>query len=170
MKKFLIMILLLPLLLCAQEKNKLTADEKSGKQIAIGICDRTVFADTNFSWWYDSEYNNYEASVQTLDSIKSKLENVSITIVMGTWCSDSRKHVPAFLGILDEVKFNPAKLTLICVNRKKEAEGTNAKNLDIKLVPTLIIYKDEHEIGRIVETPQTTLESDLKNILYNGKD
>ncbi|MBI1936790.1 MAG: thioredoxin family protein [Ignavibacteriales bacterium] len=169
MKKFLIMILSLPLFLCAQEKNKLAVDEKSGKQIAIGICDRTVFADTNFSWWYDSEYNNYEAAVQTLDSIKSKLENVSIAIVMGTWCSDSRKQVPAFLRILDELKFEPDKLTLICVDRKKEAEGTRAKDLDIKLVPTLIIYKDEHEIGRIVETPRTTLESDMKNILYDGK-
>lgn len=166
MKNILVMILLLPLLLCAQEKNRLTVDEKSGKQIAIGICDRAVFADTNFSWWYDSEYNNYEASVQILDSIKSKLENVSITIVMGTWCSDSRKQVPGFLRILDEIKFDPDKLTLICVDRKKEAEGTNAKELDIKLVPTLIIYKDEHELGRIVETPQTTLESDLKKILY----
>ena len=54
---------------------------------------------------------------------------------------------------------------MICVGRDKKAEGTEVDLLDIKYVPTFIVYRNGKEIGRIVESPQTTLEGDLKNIL-----
>jgi thiol-disulfide isomerase/thioredoxin len=156
---------LLPVLISAQGINKLIIEEKSGKAMAIGICERTVFADTNFAWWYNPEYENYEPNKNDIDAIASRIAGVKIKIVFGTWCSDSRREVPRFLKILDSVKFNPACLQLICVDRNKSAEGTEVDKLGIELVPTFIIYKDEKEIGRIVETPRATLEEDLEKIL-----
>ncbi len=143
----------------------MVVDEKSGKTMVVGVCDRTVFADTNFSWWYDSEYNNYEVNNDSITGLKEKLENVTIDIVFGSWCSDSRREVPRFLKILDDLKFDYKNLSMIAVNRKKEAEGTKVKELDIKLVPTFIFYREGKEIGRIIETPVGTLEGDLKRIL-----
>lgn len=163
--KIIFIILLWPVLISAQGINKLIIEEKSGKAMAIGICDRTVFADTNFAWWYNPEYENYEPNKNDIDAIASKIAGVKIKIVFGTWCSDSRREVPRFLKILDSVKFNPAYLQLICVDRNKSAEGTEVDKLGVELVPTFIIYKDEKEIGRIVETPRATLEEDLKKIL-----
>jgi thiol-disulfide isomerase/thioredoxin len=86
---------------------------------------------------------------------------------MGTWCSDSRREVPRFLRILDELNFNNELLTINYVDRKKESPEGDISSLDIKYVPTFIFYKGGKEIGRIIETPQITLESDFKNILYN---
>ncbi len=159
------LILLLPVLISAQDVNKLIIEEKSGKAIAIGICDRTVFADTNFAWWYNPEYENYEPNKNDIDTISSKISDVRIKIIFGTWCSDSRREVPRFLKILDSIKFNPANLQLICVDRDKKAAGTDVDKLGVELVPTFIIYRNEKEIGRIVETPKATLEEDLKKIL-----
>lgn len=167
MKKLLILMLVLSSLIYAQDKSKLITDEHSGKPILLGICDRSALLDSNFAWWYESEYNNYEFSTSAVDSIKQKLDGLSVLIVMGTWCSDSRREVPRFLRILDELKFNNELLTINYVDRKKESPEGNISSLDIKYVPTFIFYKGGKEIGRIIETPQITLEGDFKNILYN---
>ena len=167
MKKLLILMLMFSSLIYSQDKSKLITDERSGKPMLLGICDRTALLDSNFAWWYESEYNNYECSTSDLDSIKQKLDGLSLLIVMGTWCSDSRREVPRFLRILDELKFNNELLTINYVDRKKESPEGDISSLDIKYIPTFIFYKGGKEIGRIIETPKITLESDFKNILYN---
>ena len=132
----------------------------------VGLFDRVAFADTNFSWWYEPEYNNYELNKSALDSIKEKLSDAKIKIVFGTWCSDSRREVPRFMKMLDTLNFNPDSLKMICVDRSKKAEGTEVGNLNILFVPTFILYKNDEELGRIIEEPKATLEEDLKTILY----
>ena len=166
MKNKIMLLMLIAVICSAQDKNKVIIDERSGKSMLLGICDRTAFADTNFSWWFDSEYQNYEFSSTTLDSIKCKLENITITIVMGTWCSDSRREVPRFLRLLDSIPLKEEKISLICVDRKKESPEGNVADLEIKFVPTFIIFRNNKEIGRIIETPYKSLEQDLKEIIY----
>lgn len=166
MKLFLTLSLFISSFISAQTINKMILDEKSGKQMIVGICDRTAFTDTNFAWWYESGYNNYEINQAEIDTIKNQLPgNLSIIIIMGTWCSDSRREVPRFLKILDEIEFDSNSVRMISVDRKKQSEEIDLKDLKLELVPTIIFFKDGSEIGRIVETPKTTLEGDLKKIL-----
>jgi thiol-disulfide isomerase/thioredoxin len=167
MKKILFALLILLSTIYSQDKNKLVTDERSGKPMLIGICDKTAMLDSNFAWWYESEYNNYEFNTATLDSIKQKLDGLSILIITGTWCSDSRREVPRFLRILDELKFNNNLLTINFVDRKKDSPDGNIASLEIKYVPTFIFYINGKELGRIIETPKTTLESDFNKILQN---
>jgi thiol-disulfide isomerase/thioredoxin len=167
MKKIFIFFLLFASISSAQEKNKLSVDEKSGKPMLIGICDRTAFADSNFSWWFNSEMDMYSVDSVTLKDVSDKLKDVKITIVMGTWCSDSKREVPRFFKILDLPGYDQKNLTLICVDRNKNATGNEVEKLEIKLVPTFIFYKNDVEIGRIVETPKESLEKDLVKILLN---
>ncbi|HOI30597.1 MAG TPA: thioredoxin family protein [Melioribacteraceae bacterium] len=166
MKKTFLFLILFGMVITAQEKNKLISDQRSGKTILIGFCDRKAFADTNFAWWYDSEYQNYEIDKGVVDSINSKLDNLSITIVMATWCSDSRREVPRFFRILDELNYDTDNLKMICVDRKKESPEGNVQSMDIKFVPTFIFNRGGTEIGRIIETPKISLERDLKEIVY----
>ena len=60
-------------------------------------------------------------------------------------------------------------LKMICVDRDKKAEGTEVGDLNIEFVPTFIIYKNDEEVGRIIEEPKVTLEEDLKQILFKIK-
>jgi len=149
----------------AQEKNKLVTDEKSGKPMLIGLCDRTAFADTSFSWWFNSEYDNYTPDSTEVLKLSNVINDVKITIVMGSWCSDSRREVPRIFKILDRINYNFQNLTIVCVDRNKTAPNGLVEKLDIKLVPTFICTKDDKEIGRIVETPKETLEKDLVKIV-----
>ena len=70
-----------------------------------------------------------------------------------------------FYKILDETGYKEINLTVIGVNRDKNALSVNIENLDVELVPTFIVYQNDKELGRIVESPRKSLEDDLWKIV-----
>lgn len=168
MKYIIVLIILISVNLSAQDFNELVKDPKSGKAILIGNCSVEAFQDTNFAWWWNSEYDMYKFHNNKVDSTKlaDALVETSIEVVMGTWCSDSRREVPRLFKILDYLNFANNKIKIIAVDRSKKAEQIDLENLNIELVPTIILYKNEKEIGRIVEAPaKMTIEEDLMEFL-----
>ena len=145
--------------------NKIIGDSYSGMPMLIGQCNREAFKDTSFNWWWMSEYNFYNIDSASLKEIKNNLKGVDIKIVMGTWCSDSRREVPRFFKILDSVNYPSDKVKIICVDEDKKTNGDELNNLKIELVPTIIFSKDGNELGRIIESPHDTLEKDMIKIL-----
>jgi len=152
-----------------QKNYKIIIDGKSEKSMVVGECPVEVFQDSSFSWWFNSEMNNYEVKKEVLFQKELDFDEVTITTVLGTWCSDSRREVPRFVRILKEINFPEDQHKLICVDRTKDAFFVDVKEMDIKLVPTFIIYLDGVETGRIVETPVISLEQDLIDILLKDK-
>ena len=92
-------------------------------------------------------------------------DNLTIKVVLGTWCPDSRREVPRFLHVLDLWKFPAEKVTFIGVDNLKLSPVGEYDQLDIQRVPTFILYKNNIEAGRIIENPLTSLEQDIVNIL-----
>jgi thiol-disulfide isomerase/thioredoxin len=169
MRPSIIIFFLLNICVSAQEINTLITDSSSGNPILIGFVTRDAFKDTSFSWWYESEYNNYDPDTVALESLVNRIHDLSVTIILGTWCSDSRREVPRFLKIMDRLKFNSTKqLTIICVDRDKKGKGEETAGLDIQLVPTIIISQKGKELGRIIESPKATLEKDIRKIIPVG--
>jgi hypothetical protein len=109
----------------------------------------------------------YEIDSATALSFKNKLYNIKITIVMGTWCSDSRRVVPKFLRVLDYLKFPDCNVSILAIGRNKKGGSKETDGMNIELIPTIIFYRDNLEIGRIVESPKETIEKDILKIL-NG--
>lgn len=157
--------ILLILASCKEIVNKVTVDEKTGRPMLVGVTDRSAFELPDFSEWYNNEYIGYEPDEFILEQIKELSDSIDIQIFMGTWCSDSRREVPRFLKILDVSEFEQNKLQIINVDRKKISPTHEEKNKNIEFVPTFVINKNGNEIGRIVEFPIITLESDLLSIL-----
>ena len=159
--------------LIAQNFNTITTDEKTDKPMLIGYTTLEAFKDTSFSWWWNSEYNMYDADSMDIEELKVKMKDVDIKLVMGTWCSDSRTEVPHFYKILDEINYPNEKVILINVNRDKQGLENEVEGLDINFVPTFIFYKAGEEIGRIIEMPYETLEKDMLELVVanlSGKD
>jgi hypothetical protein len=170
MKTFsLIILLIISGTMLPQEKCKLVLDKSSGKQMLIGEITRDAFKDTSFAWWFNAEYDSYNPDKQVLDSIAQKLKDVNITIVLGTWCSDSRREVPRFFKILDSLGYSSDKVKMIAVDRNKEDLNGEVGSLSIELVPTCIFYREGNEIGRIEESPKETLEKDFNKIVNSEK-
>ena len=150
-----------------QQINNIEFDEKAGDNILIGLSNIDGLKSEPFNEWFDYEYSDYNIDDSTLLLIDKDdfIDNIKITVVMGTWCSDSRREVPRFYKILDFLEYDIDNITMICVNTDKQAENTNLDNLDIQKVPTFIIYKEGMELGRIIETPQESIEKDLAKII-----
>jgi len=164
---FFLAVLILPAITFAQKLNQKTSDEKKGNEMLIGYCNRDGFAtvNSNFDSAFKAEYPIYHADEATMKELSGKLKGVTVTVVMATWCGDSKEWVPRFYKIMDELDFAFKNLTLICVDRSKKAPGTNVDALKIELVPTFIFYRKKVELGRIVEVPGDLMEKEILKIL-----
>lgn len=168
MKKYFILFLLLvsSISIHAQESNNIVYDEIAEEDILLGYCNRNGLLGDNFNFWFHSEYESYSVDMESLNQINADIfSSLKIKVVMGTWCSDSKREVPRFNKILDQLAFNFNDLIIIGVNRIKQAEETEVDQLNIELVPTFIFYYEGEEIGRIIESPVESLEKDIINII-----
>ncbi len=169
MKKISLVILILVFMISCggQQINETEFSEEAGDNILIGQVNLAGFKMSPFNEWFDEEYLAYQQNDSVLLTINKDdfINHVKITIVLGSWCSDSRREVPRFYKILEFMEFDLDNLSVICVNTNKTAEGTNVNQLDIQKVPTFIFYKEGLELGRIIETPKESLEKDMAEIL-----
>jgi len=119
-----------------------------------------------YASWYIKGFDEYMPVTDAINKLLGiNKDGVSIKIVMGTWCPDSRREVPRFMRVLDIWQFPVEKITFIGVDDAKRSPVGEYVSLDIKRVPTFIIYKNNIETGRIIENPTTSLEQDMVNIL-----
>jgi thiol-disulfide isomerase/thioredoxin len=119
-----------------------------------------------YSTWYLKGFDDYQPKTDVINKLlEIEKGGLTIKIVMGTWCPDSRREVPRFMRVLDAWQFPDAKVTFIGVDDAKQSPVGEYVNLDIKRVPTFIIYKNNIEAGRIIENPTTSLEQDIVNII-----
>jgi len=119
-----------------------------------------------YSTWYLKGYDDYQINTDAFNKLLDiSKDDITIKIVMGIWCPDSRREVPRFMKVIDAWKFPAAKLTFIGVDDAKQSPVGEYLKLDIQRVPTFILYKNNIEAGRIIENPSTSLEQDMVNIL-----
>ena len=151
------------------------ATDYEGKDILLGKCDRSAFDLEPFRDWFQASYMEYTIDSSLLDSVKSEMNMLDeIKIFLGTWCSDSRREVPHFFKILDYLGFPESRLFMVSLNnnpeKRKQSPGGEEKGMNIEFVPTFIFYRNSGELGRIIESPEMTLEKDLERILSMLKE
>jgi len=152
--------------LFAQEMCQRVYDEKSQTDILVGTCTREGILGCAFVEDYNIEYPAYQPVDSIVKQLKNLIGSLNCVIVLGTWCGDSKEQVPRFFKIIDQTGVSFNKLQLYCVDRQKEVPGMEIKTTyNIEKVPTFIFYRDDIEIGRIIETPKTTLEKDMLDII-----
>ena len=135
----------------------------------ILIGDLEISEIENFNW-FQKNYKSYSPKKETIDAIHKQLQqkDIRIEIYFGTWCSDSQIEVPSIIKLMELVNFDTSKIKLIGVNRDKvvpNVDEAKAKQLNVQMVPTFIIYKNGKELNRYVEFAQESLEQDLLSIL-----
>ena len=132
----------------------------------LGYFTRDLMMRPPHSEWYNKGYDEYRPDSGTMDRLrKTAKDDLTVTIVLGSWCPDSRREVPRFLRITDMCGFPIEKITFIGVDNQKIAPVGEYEKLNIVRVPTFIFYKNNVEAGRIIEVPVTSLEQDMVDIL-----
>lgn len=126
---------------------------------------------------WDSEFFDYGPDPTLIGGIADHMQDVKITVLLGTWCSDSRREIPRLWKILDEIGYPADEVTLYAVGSSRfttdmpippellEWSNRIKEHYDVERVATIILYRNGEEIGRIVETPTASLEGDLLEIL-----
>lgn len=138
---------------------------KVNEHIEVGWTPRSIFQSPSYASWFDTGYTNYEPEFEYIENLKVMQENVEIIVVYATWCSDSKREMPRFFKIMDEIKFPPDCITLIAVDRTMKIPEGIKDEYGITNVPTFIIKFKGMEIGRIIENPKDTIEHDLYEYL-----
>lgn len=161
-----ILLFFLGLFLFSQPRNR-EFILNNGQIILLGQTDKERLMLPPFDEWFDHNYQVYQSGQVPVNEAIYKVD--SIEIFMATWCGDSRREVPRFLKIMEELDFGPDKLRIICVDRGwgnyKKSPGGEENGKNIHRVPTFIFYRNGKEMGRIVETPVSSLEEDINEIL-----
>ncbi|MFH0842088.1 MAG: thioredoxin family protein [Bacteroidota bacterium] len=122
------------------------------------------------SEWFMKGYDGYLFNTDVVNKLTDISKDIlTIKIVLGTWCPDSRREVPRFMRIMDVWGFTAEKITFIGVDNSKLSPVGEYEKLNIERVPTFIFYKNNIELGRIIETPVTSLEQDMVNILNRNE-
>ncbi len=149
--------------------NGYLSSDKYGKPMLIGECSRAELVKAPFSEWFVKNYNSYAVNDSISTQVKLMLEKKKVVVYLGTWCGDSKREVPRMLKVLDACDLKKSQVKLIMLDNKdstyKQSPGHEEKGLNIHRVPTFIIYENEKELGRIVESPVKSLEKDLFAIL-----
>ncbi len=173
MKKILLLFTLSLLFSCNNSKkstqnNKKKVNENEYVDL-LGVFNKKELNKEPYDFWFKENYTNYELDYDIADKIKPLIKEIEITVFMGTWCSDSRMHSPAFFKLTDYLKIKDKNMNLIAMTLDKTTPDSLEKNQDIINIPTIIFKKNGKEINRIVEFPIETIEKDIYNIL-SGKD
>lgn len=132
----------------------------------IGYFDFEELQNEPYNIWYESEYAGYNLDTVTLNNeLINNLEKVEMIVVIGTWCSDSQRETPRLVKILNYLGYDIQSIVAIGVNRNKKAPYTEVDELNIEFVPTIIFKYEGKEIGRIIESPEESLEKDILTIV-----
>ena len=127
-----------------------------------------TFADLNkeasFVWLKSGE-KEYTPQEQATLYLTAYLKNYTMVVFMGTWCDDSHYLIPRLERVLQMIDYPASKLTMYGVTRAKTTKNGEEKKYNITLVPTIILYKNGKEMGRITETVKKTIEEDLAAII-----
>lgn len=146
-----------------------TSVSVDGDPMLLGRISRKALMEGAYAGWFNAEYNGYTVNAGALAGREAALKKVEVQIFMGTWCSDSQREVPRFYKILDQLGISEKRVSIVAVDdhadRRKTSPGGEEKGKNIEYVPTFIFLRDGMELGRIVESPQSSLEADMASIL-----
>jgi len=121
----------------------------------------------NYEAWQSLFAQPYSPDPGAIATIKANANDVTVLLIMATWCPDSKRELPRFFAIMDGVGMDDAMLTMVGVDRtKKDPEGLTEK-WGITRVPTFVFLRDGREVGRVVEKlpAGTTLEGEVARLL-----
>ena len=141
-------------------------DPKTGKPMLLGTIGIEELQQDPFGGWFQVESDAYQVDTELTNAI-SNPGQYTYEIFLGTWCGDSRREVPRMEKIFSEMGIDMSNVLIVTLDRDKTSPSGEQEGKDIRYVPTLIVSKDNQEIGRIVESPSSetaTLESDLFEI------
>lgn len=143
--------------------------ERPHEKSFIGILSRSALEQEKSFTWMQENYKSYKPYGAAVQSLKQYKDSLHFLVFMGTWCEDSHFIVPRFFALADTVGLSSDRISLVGVYRQKTTWGSLSSTLGVDLVPTIIIYRQGKELGRIVEYGRIgQFDRELGEIIQKG--
>lgn len=164
-----VLLLLATIHMQAQSFKKFT-DEDTQDLIYQGQITFTDLQKEKAFDWYDQGAAAYNPDRETIAQLKPLLKSYTLVVFLGTWCSDSHKLVPELVKVLQLSDYPLNKVKVFSLDHSKTGLNGEEKKYNISYLPTIIVYKDGKEEGRVIETVEESIESDLLSIVRGETD
>jgi len=112
-------------------------------------------------------YTPEAGAIEYLHNVQMK---VRLEIFWGAWCADSQANMGKIFKIVRAVENPQFETLLVAVSRDLKSPATNLEGKGIEKTPTVIVYVNDIERGRIINQPTATLERDLASIVSSADD
>lgn len=107
-----------------------------------------------------------EPDPEIVEALRRHPRDARITVVLGTWCGDSRSQVPPLLAALHAAANPRLEVEVVGILRGFQQPAEWIRERQIINVPTVLVEENGHETGRVIETPALdSIEEDLVAIL-----
>ena len=132
---------------------------RSAEEVLLGKVRPSALPSITESWTKD--YDAYEPAPDDLQALATLRGPADLDVYFGSWCGDSRRELPRLVKILDRASLPGLRVRYFALDRTKTKPARLARRGSIERVPTIVLRAEGREIGRIVESPRTSLEHDL---------
>ena len=129
-----------------------------------------------------ARYREVHIEPEAIRALVDAPPGARVVILYGVWCPDSRYAVPVLWRAFDEARERadeapsaeggdsglPFEVVHVDVDEDKASSTFDLAPYDLKYVPTVIVYRQGEEVGRIVETAPNGVLTDFINLLYGS--
>ena len=116
---------------------------------------------------YATKRDIYSTSQPLVEQLRQQDESVRVRIYFGTWCPFCAEMVPRVLKLQEELEGSDVHFEYYGLPRNP-SEDAEARAMNIRGVPTGIVYSGGKELGRITGNAWRSPEEALVNILQSG--
>ena len=96
-----------------------------------------------------------------IKKLDGAMTGIHMVIITGWWCPECAELSPRLRSIMNRLTVN---VLVEIVEMVPGIKPKKAIELNVQAIPTMILYRNGEEIGRIIEEPEKTLEEDLLRI------
>jgi thiol-disulfide isomerase/thioredoxin len=114
---------------------------------------------------FEAAANDYHPKSKAINALSNELAEYKLMVFLGTWCEDSHRMIPQLYKVLKLANYPMENLSLHALDREKLDKNGVLPPYNITLVPTIVVLKDDKQIGKIVEITDKSVEQDLLKII-----
>jgi hypothetical protein len=111
-----------------------------GSRDLEGPCTREEILKNSPEW--QAGLAAYSPKPEFIDRLRSLAVEIRIDVYFGTWCSDSKSHVPALFKVLELADTPLLQADCYAVPEAKSKRAPFFRGNDIKNLPTFIVFVD----------------------------
>ncbi|MCB9044830.1 MAG: thioredoxin family protein [Chitinophagales bacterium] len=155
--------------LTAQEKYKKFTDKDTKQLIYQGQVTFNDLATEPDFVWYKAGIKGYQPNKDVVSELAAALKqyNIKPVVFMGTWCDDTHILLPKFYNVLQACNYPASKVTMYALDMEKKGKDGEELKYHVTRVPTFILLDGQKEIGRITETVDESMETDMLRIILD---